>query len=355
VLDCGLPRGVMLRSIVPHQGGAPDFFVAIPLPEKNRYRVSMLAPPRSGDATAAEHGLHTQGIPPTLEELQTVADRLFPTKMSLSDLRWSSNFRISMRLAARYREGRGFLAGDAAHIHPPTGGQGMNTGIQDAYNLAWKLALVLKGQASLKLLDSYHAERHPVGADVVARTRSASEQFGRKGAERDDRLADTQILVNYRESELSQNKSGEPLEETAIRAGERAPDCLGLRRENIQAPFRLFDILRGPEFVLLVYVGRAVDSGDIDLLERIAQALKRTGCAVVRVVAIFAADARVSELVAVAKYVDSEGTFAEAYKPAHRTAYLIRPDGYVGYQESPLTQASLLAYLTETIHKTAAA
>jgi 2-polyprenyl-6-methoxyphenol hydroxylase-like FAD-dependent oxidoreductase len=71
-------------------------------------------------------------------------------------------FRISMRLADRYRQGRVFIAGDAAHIHPPTGGQGMNTGIQDAYNLAWKLALVLDAAAPEALLDSYEAERRPV-------------------------------------------------------------------------------------------------------------------------------------------------------------------------------------------------
>jgi 2-polyprenyl-6-methoxyphenol hydroxylase-like FAD-dependent oxidoreductase len=151
VLDCDLARGMMLRSITPREGGAPDFIVAIPLPEKNRYRVSMLAPSRSSDAATAEHGLQTQGVPPTLEELQVVADRLFPTKVTMSDLRWSSNFRIGMRLAARYREGRGFLAGDAAHIHPPTGGQGMNTGIQDSYNLAWEDGACPERQSLVKV------------------------------------------------------------------------------------------------------------------------------------------------------------------------------------------------------------
>ncbi len=73
---------------------------------------------------------------------------MVPGKPRLSDLRWSSIFRISMRLASSYRSGRVFIAGDAAHIHPPTGGQGMNTGIQDAYNLAWKLALVVARQGA---------------------------------------------------------------------------------------------------------------------------------------------------------------------------------------------------------------
>ena len=80
---------------------------------------------------------------------------------------WIANFRIGQRIVPTYRHGRVFLAGDAAHIHSPAGGQGMNTGIQDAYNLAWKLALVLKGESPDSLLDSYTAEREPVGRGVL--------------------------------------------------------------------------------------------------------------------------------------------------------------------------------------------
>jgi 2-polyprenyl-6-methoxyphenol hydroxylase-like FAD-dependent oxidoreductase len=350
VLDCGLPRGMMLRSITPRPGGAPDFFVAIALPERNRYRVSMLAPPRSSDAAAAEHGLQTEGVAPTLEELQAVADRLFPTKVTLSDLRWSSNFRISMRLAARYREGRAFLAGDAAHIHPPTGGQGMNTGIQDSYNLAWKMALVLKGGASPRLLDTYEAERRPVGADVVSRTRSASEQFGRKQQAQDERRVDTQVLINYRQSALSRNEPGEPLnqfDDLLVQAGDRAPDCLGLRRENIRAPFRLFDVLRGPEFVLLLYIEKTLEPQEIDRLEGIARRLKTASSRAVRVVAIFSPDAKSSDIVGVPTLIDSEGEFADVYKPGPNAAYLIRPDGYVGYYGHPMTEESLTRYFAE--------
>ncbi len=97
-----------------------------------------------------------------------------------------------MRLADKYRVGNVFIAGDAAHVHPPTGGQGMNTGIQDAYNLAWKMALVLRDRADARLLDSYEAERRPVGAEVVERTRRASMSFGRQRAGRENRLADAQ-------------------------------------------------------------------------------------------------------------------------------------------------------------------
>jgi 2-polyprenyl-6-methoxyphenol hydroxylase-like FAD-dependent oxidoreductase len=102
-----------------------------------------------------------------------------------------------MRLAERYRLGRAFIAGDAAHVHPPTGGQGMNTGIQDAYNLAWKMSLVLAGKADTRLLESYEAERHRVARDVIARTTEEGVNLGRCGKP-PHRLADTQILLNYR-------------------------------------------------------------------------------------------------------------------------------------------------------------
>jgi 2-polyprenyl-6-methoxyphenol hydroxylase-like FAD-dependent oxidoreductase len=106
--------------------------------------------------------------PPTLAELQRLMDRHGPGGLRLRDPSWLSAFRINERLAARYRTGRCFLAGDAAHIHSPAGGQGMNTGIQDAVNLGWKLAYALRGigDASL-LLDSYEAERRPIAREVV--------------------------------------------------------------------------------------------------------------------------------------------------------------------------------------------
>ena len=107
--------------------------------------------------------------PATLEELQHCVDHYGPSGLKLRDPSWLSIFRINERLAARYRVGRCFLAGDAAHIHSPAGGQGMNTGIQDAVNLGWKLAYVLSGAGdSDLLLDSYEAERRPTARAVIA-------------------------------------------------------------------------------------------------------------------------------------------------------------------------------------------
>jgi 2-polyprenyl-6-methoxyphenol hydroxylase-like FAD-dependent oxidoreductase len=343
VLDPALPRGMSLRSIVPHEGGAPDFWLAIPLPERNRYRVSMLSPAKDTVTTGSEHGLQKEGPMPTLQELQTVADRLLPEKVTLSDMRWSSNFRISMRLAARYREQHCFLAGDSAHIHPPTGGQGMNTGIQDAYNLAWKMALVLRGKAAPRLLDTYEAERRPVGADVVSRTRAASEQFGRKEATPQERLADTQLLVSYRTSSLSKNESGAPAADGVVQAGDRAPDCLQLHREKVKASLRLFDVTRGVEFVLVYYAGRALSVSAVDMLESVARRLKDTRGPACRVVAI-CAEATSLEVLGVTLLTDAANEFAKAYSAEAGMGYVIRPDGYVGYRASSITEQGLFDY-----------
>ncbi|MBX3027192.1 FAD-dependent monooxygenase [bacterium] len=104
---------------------------------------------------------------PTMADVQALLDRRGPRGLVAHDPLWLSGFRINDRQVPTYRVGRVFLAGDAAHIHSPAGGQGMNTGMQDAFNLAWKLALTLQGRAKPALLDSYDAERHPVGAMIV--------------------------------------------------------------------------------------------------------------------------------------------------------------------------------------------
>ncbi len=113
-------------------------------------------------------GASEDATPPTLQELQDYMDRHGPPGTRLRDPSWLSAFRTNERLAQSYRSGRVFLAGDAAHIHSPAGGQGMNTGMQDAVNLGWKLAYVLTGRGDADLLlESYGAERRPIARDVV--------------------------------------------------------------------------------------------------------------------------------------------------------------------------------------------
>ncbi|GAA3132115.1 rifampin monooxygenase [Streptomyces echinatus] len=109
---------------------------------------------------------------PTLDEFKEQLRAHVGTDFGVHSARWLSRVGDATRQAERYRVGRVLLAGDAAHVHPPTGGQGLSLGVQDAFNLGWKLAAEINGWAPAELLDTYHAERHPVGAAVVANTRA---------------------------------------------------------------------------------------------------------------------------------------------------------------------------------------
>jgi 2-polyprenyl-6-methoxyphenol hydroxylase-like FAD-dependent oxidoreductase len=328
-----LPRGMALRALRVAEGAAPDMFIAIPLPEAGRYRVSAFAPPALAAAGGTAHGIQSEARGPALADIQAVADALLPDGPLLSDLRWSSLFRISMRLATHYRQGRAFIAGDAAHIHPPTGGQGMNTGIQDAYNLAWKMALVLAGSAPDSLLDSYEAERRPVGADVLARTRKATEGYGREGGGAPDRLADTQIRISYRGSGWVAEDAAD-LDAAVPAAGDRAPDVSGLRRRGVGFPLRLFDMLRGTQHVLVAHLA---DGRDVVDLAALAQDISH-----VRIVAV--APENVPDQPGIAVVQDPHGAFAQAYGAA-TASFLVRPDGHVGWRGRSWRDAGLRAYL----------
>src|SRR6185312_16589593 len=188
-----------VRSMHQTNGRTDDVLVCIPLPGVGRYRMSMLVPDELATPATGEvqHGIEG-GRAPGLHHIQEVLDRLAPEPTKAHTLLWSSVLRISHRLVDRYGEGRVFVAGDAAHIHPPTGGQGMNTGIQDGVNLAWKLALAVQGVAADGLLATYHAERHPVGEEVVGRT----VRHAREGIEADP---DDPAVVIRREAQLRVN------------------------------------------------------------------------------------------------------------------------------------------------------
>jgi hypothetical protein len=116
-----------------------------------------------------------RAVPPTFEEFKEQLRTTAGTDLGVHSPRWLSRFGDATRLADRYRDGRVLLAGDAAHIHPPTGGQGLNLGIQDSFNLGWKLAAEIAGWAPAGLLDSYQTERRPVAADVLDNTRAQME------------------------------------------------------------------------------------------------------------------------------------------------------------------------------------
>ncbi|WP_260735938.1 FAD-dependent monooxygenase [Tunturiibacter lichenicola] len=151
------------------------------------------------------------------------------TRQRIERIAWRSIYQPSVRMVNRYRVGRVFLAGDAAHVHPPSGGQGLNTGVQDAYNLGWKLAHVVSGGPS-SLLDTYESERLPIAAAVLGLSKHLHQT---RSIKRGD--ATKQLALHYRTSPLS---SGDPL--GTLHPGDRMPD----RRIG---DTRLFERMRGPQ------------------------------------------------------------------------------------------------------------
>jgi 2-polyprenyl-6-methoxyphenol hydroxylase-like FAD-dependent oxidoreductase len=176
---------------------------------------------------------------PTLTELQQLCDADSHIPLQLRDLTWSSRFRINSRMLPTLRKGDVFFGGDAAHIHSPAGGQGMNTGIQDTIDLSWKLALVLQGKAVPELLDTYEEDRLPVIRSVVTKTETATDAFNSNNAIVHQLIAHiapvllnthfvqqlsteliSEVAANYRSSSLSQNHHARG----HLRAGDRVPD-----------------------------------------------------------------------------------------------------------------------------------
>ncbi|MFI8276644.1 FAD-dependent monooxygenase [Streptomyces sp. NPDC085929] len=349
-VDWDLPYGYGVRAMHHDaRGSVDDVLVCIPLPGERRYRVSMMVPPELSAAApeggdGVVHGLEGSRAP-ELGHIQAVLDRLSPQPTTASAMRWSSVFRISHRLVDRYGAGRVFVAGDAAHIHPPTGAQGMNTGIQDAWNLAWKLALAVEGAAAPGLVASYDAERRPVGEEVVGRTvRHATE-----GVQADPEDAQTlmmrqaQLLVGYRGSPVVQRAEPDAGAGPGPQPGDRAPDCGGLCGDLAAYPLRLFDLLRGREHVLLLYgPGPALDG-----LAELTTAVRGFAPGRVGVCAILAEtepDRPASALVPV--YRDGRGEFARLYGVREPAAFVVRPDGYLGARLCPPTAAGLLAHFS---------
>ncbi|MER6449328.1 pentachlorophenol monooxygenase [Streptomyces venezuelae] len=361
-VDWDLPPGYTLRSMhLGDDGAVDDVLVCIPLPGRGRYRMSMRVPPELStagrDGAAADgitHGLQS-GRGPVLADIQTVLDRLSPKPTTAFDMRWTSVFRISHRIVDRYGDGRVFVAGDAAHIHPPTGAQGMNTGIQDAWNLAWKLALACAGAAHPGLLAGYDAERRPVGEEVVGRTvRHAVE-----GMENDPddpqtlMMREAQLLVGYRGSP-SVDPAGEG---PGPRPGDRAPDCAGLTGPIAGYPLRLYDVLRERDHVLLLHGAAFGPGSDIGtgLDELVRTARESSGgrmevCLVLAAAAEADADAKAvieADGTTLPVYADTRGEFARLYAAAEPTAFVIRPDGYLGARIplSPTAPRQLAAHL----------
>jgi hypothetical protein len=182
--------------------------------------------------------------------------------------RWLSRFGDATRLAERYRTGRVLLAGDAAHIHPPIGGQGLNLGIQDACNLGWKLAAQVRGWAPDDLLDTYHAERHPVAADVLDNTRAQTELLS-AGAGPE---AVRRLLTELMDFDVVNRHLLEKITGIGVRYDfGPGPELLGRRLRDIEVPPGwLYDRLHDGRGLLLDRTGRLRTGGWSDRVGRLA-------------------------------------------------------------------------------------
>jgi 2-polyprenyl-6-methoxyphenol hydroxylase-like FAD-dependent oxidoreductase len=258
--------------------------------------------------------------PPTLETLQRTFDRYAGMPgVRLRDATWLSTYRVNVRMAERFRADRVFLAGDAAHVHSIAGGLGMNTGIQDAYNLGWKLALVLAGDAAPALLDSYEAERIPIAAWTLSvsserqRAVIAAARAMDGGVDAGLTKDTTQLGLHYRRSALA----GGGGTAGALQPGDRAPDARCRTRDGVET--RLFDAFRGPHATLIGFGARTASPlADIGR----AQGARVRACAILQPGEALPADAP-------ATLVDVRTEAADCYGRSDGDLVLVRPDGYV--------------------------
>jgi 2-polyprenyl-6-methoxyphenol hydroxylase-like FAD-dependent oxidoreductase len=274
----------------------------------------------------------SEGTAPAIEEMQAIYDQRAHIPARLTDLRWSSWFHISSRMVPHLRVGRVLLGGDAAHIHSPAAAQGMNTGIQDMINLAWKLALVIHGQAPQALLDTYEQERLPVMRNVLRKTETITDLLGSPrpvvrrligrlgpwlgGARKVQEIAPfriSQLAVGYRRSPLSAHhgRAGR------LHAGDRVPDLLVRGRTAHGEGWQertLSGLVDPGRFTLLVVHPVASDGAGVDWCAAV-----RPWEPVIRVVGIAPPS--------------DEGARARFHAAFGRSSgvLLVRPDGYVGF------------------------
>ncbi|CAM5658806.1 FAD-dependent oxidoreductase [Streptomyces avidinii] len=215
----------------------------------------------------AEGVAEDRAVPPTFEEFKERLRAVAGTDFGVHSPRWLSRFGDATRQAERYRVGRVLLAGDAAHIHPPTGGQGLNLGIQDAFNLGWKLAAEVRGWAPEGLLDSYEAERHAVAADVLDNTRAQMELMSTEPGAR----AVRRLLSELMEFENVNRYLIEKITAIGVRYdfGEGHP-LLGRRMRDIALEKgRLYELMHGGRGLLLDGTGRLSVAGWADRVDHV--------------------------------------------------------------------------------------
>jgi 2-polyprenyl-6-methoxyphenol hydroxylase-like FAD-dependent oxidoreductase len=341
--------------------GNDDLVAVIPLPGDRRYRIIV---PLPSDESATEYESEAA--------IATAAEALLRQRSGVAlrrigDPFWASAFRIQRRQATRYREGPVFLAGDAAHVHSPVGGQGMNTGIQDAFNLGWKLALAVRGIAAPGLLDTYQAERHPIARSVLRGTHlgtrlalarnplmeAVREYFVPAAVKlpsvrRRALAAISQLGVNYRGSTLSVDAV--PAAERrgvlrhgrdGIKAGDRVPDA-ALTDSSSGETISLFDLIaRG--WMLLLLAGRTAAPSDIAGLDGIARLVRETVGAEVEPYIVLSA--QTDQALATPVLLDTTGEVGSIFAENEGMVALVRPDGYLGYLGAPDQPGALVSYL----------
>ena len=238
LLDGDLP-GRGLREDAIHAFFRPDGLPVIFFPMRgHRWRLTLPFAGERGDQA------------PTLAEIQHLTSQRAPRPVTVSDPTWLASFRCHRRSASAYRRGRVLLAGDAVHIHSPAGGQGLNTGMLDAHNLGWKLALVASGRAPDALLDSYGAERGPVAEEVVGLTH-ALVHYGTMTHPVKRRVRDVVVPALGRSAAI-QRRAARRISQVYVSypgAGQRMPD-IAVRADG-QAT-TLHQLLRGGRHVLVV-------------------------------------------------------------------------------------------------------
>ncbi|HET6731937.1 rifampin monooxygenase [Mycobacterium sp.] len=215
----------------------------------------------------AEGVTEDRSVPPTLEEFRRQLRLFAGTDFGVHSPRWLSRFGDATRQAERYRVGRALLAGDAAHIHPPTGGQGLNLGVQDAFNLGWKLAAEVNGWAPEGLLDSYQAERHPIAADVLNNTRAQMELLSTEPGPQ----AVRRLLAELMDFEEVNRYLIEKITAIGVRYdfGE-GHELLGRRLRDIGLKQgRLYELMRGGRGLLLDQTGLLSVAGWADRVDHV--------------------------------------------------------------------------------------
>ena len=341
-LDWDRPHAYGQRITHLEDGSLRNVLVCIPIPgDPRRWRVSLMAPldVQSDDADLSS--------PPSLDVLRAEALPILPPGTAITDLRWSSYYRISHRIVSRYASGRCFLAGDAAHIHPPIGGQGMNTGLQDAHGLAWRLALAAAGRAAPGLLDGYAEERRPVGLDVVQRTTHRMDAAVTTGDVKFDQwLQDSQLFIDYRDSRWVAEEISSP--EALARGpkpGDRAPDAGGLRAPWVAEPIRLAERMRVPGHLLLLWFDADATADDFARAASLADDLARRHADAITIDAVVAPGASVVDHERFPILRDAAGAFRAAYDARGCCLYLLRPDRHVAFRADRHDATALGRYL----------